>query len=133
MKVHYYMQFFPGEGSPGSLQPFSFATALARRGHDVTVVSADYNVDSGVAEPAVDRQEGEGWLRVLRLKCPAGGRGANLKRLGAYLGFMLAARRARARIGRPDVVVGSVQPMFAGWAAWKAASPLRRALRLGGA
>ena len=40
MNVHYYMQFFPGEHSPGSLQPFAFATALAGRGHDVTVISA---------------------------------------------------------------------------------------------
>lgn len=121
MNIHYYMQFFPGEDSPGSLQPFAFATRLARRGHAVTVVSAAYNIDSGADEAAVDRREGAGSLRVLRLRCPRGGRGSNRARLVAYLGFMFAARRRRSWLGRPDVVVGSIQPMFAGWAAWRAA------------
>jgi glycosyltransferase involved in cell wall biosynthesis len=118
--MHYYMQFFPGEGSPGSLQPFSFACALASRGHDVTVVSADYNVDSGLTESVVDRSVGSGHLRVLRLPCPRGGRGGNRQRLRAYLSFMFSAIRASFKLERPDVVVGSIQPMSAGWAALRA-------------
>ena len=119
MNVHYYMQFFPGEHSPGSLQPFAFATALAGRGHSVTVITAKYNIDSGADEPDVDRPTGAGRLRVLRLDCHRGGRQSNVSRFRAYIGFMMAARRTGLRLGRPDVVVGSIQPMFTGWAAWK--------------
>lgn len=121
MRVHYYMQFFPGEGSPGSLQPFSLAMTLARRGHDVTVISADYNVDSGVPEPAVDRAVDAGRVRVFRLPCPRGGRASNGKRLVAYLSYMISALAKARALPVPDVVVGSIQPMFAGWAALRAA------------
>ena len=122
MIIHYYMQFFPGEHSPGSLQPFAFATALAGRGHVVTVISAKYNIDSGADEPEIDRPTGAGRLRVVRLDCHRGGRRSNLSRLRAYVGFMMAARRTGLQLGHPDVVVGSIQPMFTGWAAWKNAS-----------
>jgi glycosyltransferase involved in cell wall biosynthesis len=119
VNIHYYQQFFPGECSPGSLQPFALASTLARRGHNVTVISAKYNIDSGADEPEVDRATGAGRLRVLRLDCHRGGRRSNISRLRAYVGFMTAARRKGRRLERPNIVVGSIQPIFTGWAAWK--------------
>lgn len=121
MRLHYVMQFFPGESSAGSQQPISFATTLAARGHEVVVVSANYNIDSGAEEPEVDRPVGLGRLRVLRVPCPRGGRGGNRQRLAAYLSFMMSAGRRLRRLERPNVVIGSIQPMFAGWAALSAA------------
>lgn len=114
MRIHYYMQFYPGDGSPGSQQPFALGRALAKRGHDVTVVAADYNIDSGLSEPCVDEQIGAGRLRVHRLTCPKGGRGSNRARLLAYLSFMMSALRHGRRLGPPNLVIGSIQPMFAG-------------------
>lgn len=121
MRLHYVMQFLPGESSAGSQQPISLVATLAARGHDVVVVSADYNIDSGADEPQIDRQVGLGRLRVLRVPCPRGGRGGNRQRLRAYLSFMVSTWRLLRRLEKPDVVIGSIQPMFAGWAALLAA------------
>jgi glycosyltransferase involved in cell wall biosynthesis len=118
MRIHYYMHYLPGEGSVGSQQPISLAQALADRGHEVTALSADYNLDNGLPEKALDRAtEGGGRLCLLRLSSPRGGRGSNLQRLRAYIGFAIKARAVGGRLPRPDVVVGSIQPLFTGMAA----------------
>ncbi len=125
MRVFYIQQFFPGEGSSGSLQPFALVQALAERGHHVEVVAADYNIDSGELEPEVHVAVGRGALHVHRLKCPRGGRGGNWQRIRAYLHFMGMALLRGRRLGRPDVVVGSIQPMFVGLVGLKLAQRAR--------
>jgi len=122
VNVHYYMQFFPGVDAVGSLQPVTLCRALADRGHRVTVLSTDYNLDTGQPEEsACYSTKAGGECRILRIWSPRGGRGGLAQRLLSYLWFMRAARRHGARLERPDVVVGSIQPLFTGWAAWKAA------------
>jgi glycosyltransferase involved in cell wall biosynthesis len=118
MQIHYYMQYFPGAESPGSRQPFTFSKFLAQRGHQVTVVAADSNLDTGLREEPVDLMvEGGGRLRILRLLSLSGGRGSNAARLKAYLSFMLAAAGRGMLLPRPDVILGSIQPLFTGLAA----------------
>jgi hypothetical protein len=48
------MQFFPGRESVGTQQPNSLVRRIARRGHEVIVISADYNLDNGRSEPEVE-------------------------------------------------------------------------------
>ncbi len=118
MRIHYYMQFFPGENAVGTQQPITLAKFLARCGHEVTVVSGDYNLDTGLKEESVEIPFDEGGsLEILRLPCPKGGRGSNLKRLNAYISFMLSARHGGMKLPRPDVILGSIQPLFTGIAA----------------
>ncbi len=133
MRVLYIMQFFPGERSPGSQQPFRLVRELAGRGHHVDVLSADYNIDSGAPEPEVCEQTANGSFRVYRLPCPRGGRGSNIARLKAYLHFMFSALRLGRNLPRPDIVVGSIQPMFTGlaacWLAQRARAPFLLEIR----
>ena len=117
MRIQYYMQYFPGATAAGSMQPMALAAALARRGHEVTVVAADTNLDTDTREAAVDEQLEGGRLRVLRLPTWRGGRGSNVARLKAYLSYMFVAAPRGWLLPRADVVVGSIQPLFAGLAA----------------
>jgi glycosyltransferase involved in cell wall biosynthesis len=127
MRIHYYMHYFPGVSSVGSRQPYTFARFLAERGHEVTVVSSNLNLDTEQKETPEDTQTPAGGrLRILRLASLRGGRGANLARLTAYVAFMGVAGLRGATLSRPDVIVGSVQPLFTGLAAL-AAAKLRRA------
>jgi glycosyltransferase involved in cell wall biosynthesis len=118
MIVHYYMQYFPGAVAVGSRQPFSLSQFLSQRGHQVTVVAADFNLDTGLKEVPVDLiSDGGGRLQILRLASLVGGRGNNTSRLKAYLSFMLAAAARGMLLPRPEVVLGSIQPLFTGLAA----------------
>ena len=126
MKIHYYMQFFPGANAPGSQQPMTLARFLADRGHEVTVLSTDYNLDSGLPEDPVEyASPGGGSLKVLRFPSPRGGRGSNVQRLRSYVAFMVTARREGMKLDRPDVILGSIQPLFTGWAAMQVAHKKR--------
>jgi glycosyltransferase involved in cell wall biosynthesis len=116
------MQFFPGEGAVGSQQPIALAKRLAARGHEVTVVSADYNLDTDQLEREIEWPvPAGGQLRVIRLPAPRGGRGTNRQRLWSYVRFAISALRRSRSMPRADVVIGSIQPMFTGWAARRAA------------
>jgi glycosyltransferase involved in cell wall biosynthesis len=113
MKIHYYMQYFPGADAVGSRQPFTFSRFLADRGHDVTVVACNKNIDTAAREKAHDEGCGNGGrLKILRLPCLPGGRGSNAARLAAYNSFMVAALARAAVLPRPDVILGSIQPLF---------------------
>jgi len=126
VRIFYFMQFFPGEGAVGSQQPIALAKRMAARGHDVTVVSADYNLDTGEPEPQAEWSAPHGGrLQVLRLVAPRGGRGTNFQRLWAYIRFALSALRHARSMPRADVVIGSIQPLFTGWAASRVASRWR--------
>jgi len=115
------MQFFPGENAVGSRQPITFAKFLAKRGHDVTVLSSDYNLDTGLKEDAVNMHIQDGFLRIIRIPSPKGGRGSNFQRLKSYVLFMLNVKKEGINLSRPDLILGSIQPLFTGMAAMQVA------------
>lgn len=119
MKIHLYKQFFPGPDSPGSTQPRALAKRLADRGHDVQVVAGDLNESSqGSERGEIYQSESGGRFQVNRLRSPSGHRRSLIRRLTTYAVFMAEADRfGRRRLGRPDLVIGSVQPLFTGLAA----------------
>lgn len=122
LSIQYYMQFFPGQGAVGTMQPITLARTLADRGHHVRVLSADYNIDSNAPElPYSYESPHGGRVEVLRLRSKPGGRETLKQRLVSYVDFMFIARKAGLALPRPDVVIGSIQPMFTGRAALQVA------------
>lgn len=118
MRIHYYMQYFPGVNASGTIQPVTLSRFLAERGHEVTVISSHTNIDTGLREESVNLSfSKDGRLRVLRLPCLSGGRGSNIDRLKAYLSFMTIAKIRGLLLPRPNVIIGSIQPPFTGLAA----------------
>jgi glycosyltransferase involved in cell wall biosynthesis len=118
VRLHFYQQFFTGPAAPGTLQPRNLMRVLAERGHEIHVVAADFNVYNEQAEPEENlRFEGGGCLSVHRVKSPRGLRRNLRSRLATYLSYALSARRLGSRLPKPDVVLGSIQPLFTGWVA----------------
>jgi glycosyltransferase involved in cell wall biosynthesis len=118
MVIHYYKQFYTGPNAPGTQQPRKLVQALAERGHLVEVIATDFNVYNEQDEPEEQIQvAGGGEVRVHRLPSARGLRSSLRARLRTYLGFTWPAVRAGMRLPRPAVVIGSIQPLFTGWAA----------------
>jgi glycosyltransferase involved in cell wall biosynthesis len=118
MRIHYYKQFFTGADAPGTQQPRKLVQALAARGHRVEVIATDFNVYNEQDEPAEEFEvAGGGSVRVHRLPSARGLRSSLRARLRTYLGFTWPAIRTGLRLPPPAVVIGSIQPLFTGWAA----------------
>jgi glycosyltransferase involved in cell wall biosynthesis len=124
VKVLYLHQFFPGERSPGPAQPRFLVRALAARGHDVHVLACDFNAyteHDEVVESEVTDAAHEGSWRVHRLRAPRNMRAGLRRRLATYTAFAWAGYRQGRRMAPPDVVMATIQPLFAGFAALRLA------------
>jgi glycosyltransferase involved in cell wall biosynthesis len=119
---HYYQQFFTGPHAPGTLTPRELMRRLADRGHEVHVVATDFNVYNEQTEPPEEYgAAGGGRLTVHRLPSARGLRRGLRARLRTYLGYAVPAYRFGRQLPRPDVVVGSIQPLFTGTVAQRLA------------
>lgn len=117
MVIHYYKQFFPGPNAVGPRQPRELARCLAERGHRVHVVTNDFNAYSEATEPTEAHEAGGGgFWEVHRVATPRRMRASLGARLRTYLSFAARAVPLGLRLERPDVVIASIQPLFAGLA-----------------
>ncbi len=124
--IHYYQQFFTGPDAPGTLTPRKLMRRLAQAGHKVHVVATDFNVYNEQSEPP-EREtfpNGGSWT-VHRVSSARGLRRGLRARLHTYLGFTLPAYRFAKTLPRPDVVIGSIQPLFTGLVAQRIAGRWR--------
>jgi len=113
--IHYYQQFFTGPSAPGTLTPRKLMQRLASSGCQVHVIATDFNVYSEQTEPPENEVFGNGGsLKIHRLPSPRGLRRGLRARLQTYLGFVWPAFRYGRSLPRPDLVIGSIQPLFTG-------------------
>ncbi len=122
MIIHYYQQFFTGPNAPGTLTPRKLMRRLAETGHQVHVIATDFNVYNEQTEPS-EREEfrGGGSWTVHRIPSARGLRRGLRARLHTYVGFAWPAYRFAKTLPRPDVVIGSIQPLFTGAVAQRVA------------
>ncbi|MCB1126422.1 MAG: glycosyltransferase family 4 protein [Verrucomicrobiae bacterium] len=115
MILHYYQQFFPSANAVGYLTARKLMGRLADRGHDVTVFACDFNPYDERDEPEeeVPGRNG-GRYRVRRLRAPRGMRRSLTRRFASYGAFAARAWSAGRRAPRPQLVIGSIQPLFTG-------------------
>jgi glycosyltransferase involved in cell wall biosynthesis len=126
MIIHYYQQFFTGPNAPGTLTPRKLMRRLAEAGHEVHVVATDFNVYNEQTEPPEQEKfSGGGSWTVHRIPSARGLRRGLRARLKTYLGFTLPAYRFAKKLPKPDVVVGSIQPLFTGLVAQRLANHWR--------
>lgn len=115
MIIHHFQQFFAGQNSPGTLTPRKLVGLLAKRGHEVHVVAGDFNAYSEqTEEPEGWTAESGGSYRIHRLPTARRMRRGLRARLETYLGYALRAERFARTLPPPNVVVGSIQPLFTG-------------------
>jgi glycosyltransferase involved in cell wall biosynthesis len=120
--IHYYQQFFTGPNAPGTLTPRKLMRRLATAGNQVHVVATDFNVYNEQTEPAEKEAFNNGGrLEIHRLGSPRGLRRGLRARLQTYMGFTWPAFRFGRSLPKPDVVIGSIQPLFTGLVAQRLA------------
>lgn len=126
LRIHHFQQFFSGPDSPGTLTPRKLVGLLAERGHEVHVVAGDFNAYSEQPEPPESRPTPAGGrMEVHRLPTAKGMRRGLRARLDTYLGYAMRARRFSRSLPRPDLVLGSIQPLFTGTVAHRQAQRWR--------
>ena len=109
MKAVLINQFFPPAQAPTGLLLGDLAAELARRGHDVTVITsaAEYGAASGPAAAA--------GVRVIRAGPARRHRVGMTAKLGDYFSFFRGAERELSCLpAQPDVVVCMTTPPFLG-------------------
>jgi len=119
MIIHFYQQFFCGPQSVGYQMARKLVRRLADAGHEVTILGGDFNAHDERNEPREEYRSsgGVGGYRVLRFSSPRRMRLSLRRRLATYVTFAMKAGFAGMRLERPDVIVGSIQPLFTGLAA----------------
>lgn len=121
MKILLISQYFYPEHGATTNRILSFARGLAAKGHDVSVLCEFPNYPSGKLAPKdrfrFARKEKLENFTVFRAMVIPTGRSSTAMRLINYWSFMLSAFVVGLFIKRPDVVLVSSPPLFAGPAA----------------
>jgi glycosyltransferase involved in cell wall biosynthesis len=117
VRILFVTHYFPPEvGAPQS-RIFDLASALARRGHQVTVLTGFPNYPDGVIAPEyrgrLVQRERLSALRVVRTAVyPAPNRGL-VRRLVNHVSFALSSVASCGLVGAADAVVVETPPLFA--------------------
>jgi glycosyltransferase involved in cell wall biosynthesis len=110
MKILYLHQYFVPPDSPGGTRSYEFARRLARRGHEVTVVTSSASMKPEFADPArVTHREIEG-IKLVILPVPYGNEMSFAQRLGAFGRFAAHATLETLR-KRADVIFATSTPL----------------------
>ena len=109
-------QYLNTTGHPGPTRTWTLARALARDGFRVTVIAGNRNYMDD-ARALVAREDLEG-VAIRRVTSRVAFRRSLRARMTNYVGYALLAAVAGLRLRRADVVIGSIQPLPAGFAAW---------------
>jgi glycosyltransferase involved in cell wall biosynthesis len=130
LRITLVSQYFPPEIGATQSRMQAFAEYLAQRGHEVTVVCEFPNHPHGVMPPEYRRRliedDRTNPYRVLRVWVRASHEKTQRTRMAFYLSYMAMATAVTPLTGRPDVVVATSPPLFAGVAGY-AISRLSRA------
>ena len=122
LKVTLVSQYFPPEVGATQSRMQAFAEYLAERGHDVTVICEFPNHPQGVMPPEyrgrLVEDDRTNPYRVLRVWVRASHEKTQRTRMAFYLSYMAMATAVTPLTGRPDVVVATSPPLFAGVAGY---------------
>ena len=87
-----------------------FSDVFRQLGHEVTVLASSTNLAHGAGDD-----------NAIYCSAPKLDKSSALSRLKNNLGFALSAYRAGVRLDKPDVVIATSPPVFAGLAGWRIA------------
>ncbi len=120
-RVLYVSQYFVSADQPGGIRHWQHTRALARAGHDVTVVTSyvqhkERTIPEEYRGKRIVRAHEDGIDVIRTYATPGYGRDMR-SRMSNYATFALWSAVAQLRIKRPDVVVASSPPLPAAAAA----------------
>lgn len=123
MKICMVYQYYQGHSAPGHSLVYELTQFLAKRGHDVTVISGEtgYMRREAIAHPwykRLLRREHDGRVRVVRTYTYSELHKSYLGRLLSFLSFSLTCPLGLISMERPDVVIASSPPIFPMFSVW---------------
>lgn len=134
LRVLVVSQYFPPEIGATQSRMQAFAEYLARRGHDVTVISEFPNHPIGVMPREYRRRllevDRSNPYKVIRVWVRTTPEKTQMTRLSFYTSFMAMAAAVAPIAGRPDVVLATTPPLFTGVAGLAIARFMRAPLVL---
>jgi glycosyltransferase involved in cell wall biosynthesis len=135
MTILIFTQYYPPEVGATQNRLHLFASRLARRGHDVTVVTEVPNHPAGIIAEGyrgvLCRRSLEDGVKVIRVWVATSPRKSFLVRIAFYLTYALnAAIAALLFVKRPDVIFTSSPPLTVGLPALACARLFRKPLVL---
>ncbi|MGA2505229.1 MAG: glycosyltransferase family 4 protein [Anaerolineales bacterium] len=114
-------QAFAALDEPGGTRHHEFARALAARGHRVTVIASRVSYLTGALLSApgaeVDQAE-QGGVRVIRAATASALHKSFVRRVFAFIAFMVSSFFIGLGVKNVDVVWGTSPPIFQGITAW---------------
>jgi glycosyltransferase involved in cell wall biosynthesis len=120
---------FASQGDPGGTRHFELARKLVAAGQKFTVITSDVNYLTGkLAVPRrklITESYNDG-IRILRTLTYSSLHASYLRRIVAFLSFMLSSVVAGLWAGKPDVIMGTTPPIFQAVSAWVVARVRRR-------
>ena len=125
MKVLCLYQFFTTGKTPGSMRPYRLCRLLAEKGHEVTVVTTDFNFASGEIEgPEREEIQTSGRpITIHRIPSSRDFRKSLFHRLRTYVGFAVKSLWKGLWVSKEvDIVLTSIQPIFVGPIGWAVAA-----------
>lgn len=128
MKILCIYQFFSTGRTPDSLRPFRFCKLLAEIGHQVIVLSTDFNRHSGELEGPKEEiipTKGKS-LQIFRLPSTRKYRKGLVYRFMNYMGFAIQVLWKGFQISGVDIVITSLPPIFVGPVGWLLAAHRRK-------
>lgn len=118
MRVLFLVQFFDGPGDPGSDRWYALARQMAKRGHEVEVVTSPVSYkDARIKERLLGAEQfaSGGRLSVAYVYTFADIRGSYVRRYWYFLTFLFSAGFKALRLQRPDVIYAVSTPLTVGF------------------
>jgi len=122
MRILFLTQYYPPETGAAPLRAYHFATKLAKKGHDITVLTGMPNHPSGIKQPgfswklvASSREEG---VRILRSYLFTTHRKTFLTRMLNQISFAVSAFFRGCFAPGCDVILVTSPPLFLGVTGW---------------
>lgn len=123
MRILYIIQFFGLKDESGSSRAYTTARGWVEQGHQVTVLCGDvhYLTEQKHGQQTNRRrvtEEIHDGIRVVRVPMARDFRRNLFRRLVGYLSFAWYALLAGLKLGKHDIVLTSIQPIFVGPVGW---------------
>lgn len=123
MRILYVSQYYPPEMGAPAARVSELARLWAKRGHEVTVLTAFPHHPHGVKRPqdvrVLTRREKDGDVELVRTYVYATRNAGFIRRILSYISFMISAILIGTfRVGKPDIVVATSPQLFTAIAGW---------------
>ncbi len=118
LRILFLVQFFDAPCDPGSDRWYALARQMARRGHEVEVVTSPVNYkEARIKHRLLGAEcfESGGHLSVRYVYAFADIRGSYLRRYWYFLTFFFSAGLKASRLRRPDVIYAVSTPLSVGF------------------